>query len=113
MTYCRALAFSGVPTARLPIVPASICTCARAFSSENRGAGRVHPDRRISSTTVHRFTRTAYQLPETRSQFERHTLSSRRSSGDQEKTGQENRRQGAIWFSEKHIALDLVFSCFS
>ena len=36
-----ARAFASLPTGRLPIVPASIETCARAFDSENTPALRV------------------------------------------------------------------------
>ena len=43
MTYARARAFASLPIGRLPIVPASIDTCARAFCSENKPALRVHP----------------------------------------------------------------------
>src|SRR5262245_48626311 len=39
--YWRARSLSGVPTGREPMVPASICTCARALSREKRGACRL------------------------------------------------------------------------
>ena len=38
--YSRARWLAGVPTARLPMVPASMPTCARAFCSENSPGGR-------------------------------------------------------------------------
>src|SRR5687767_10283357 len=43
MTYALARAFASLPTGRVPIVPASIVTCERAFCSENRPALRVQP----------------------------------------------------------------------
>src|ERR1051326_8057507 len=45
--YCRARWFSGVPIGRDPMVPASICTCARAFSTEKRGACRAQAPRQM------------------------------------------------------------------
>src|SRR5262245_47771686 len=47
MMYCRACAFSAEPIGRLPIVPASMPTCARAFSSEKWDACRVQADERM------------------------------------------------------------------
>ena len=41
--YSRARALAAVPTARLPIVPASMPTCARALDSENSPLGREQP----------------------------------------------------------------------
>ena len=52
-----------VGPARLPIVPASICTCARELSREKRGAGRVHPASATTNRNAAPFTATAYQLP--------------------------------------------------
>src|SRR6516165_7957324 len=43
--YCRARSFSGVPSGLEPMVPASTCTCTRAFSTENRGACRLQAPR--------------------------------------------------------------------
>jgi hypothetical protein len=42
--YSRARWFSGVPRGRLPIVPASIPTCTRAFCSEKTPGVRAQED---------------------------------------------------------------------
>jgi len=47
--YWRARSFAGVPTARLPMVPASMLTCARAFDSEKRAGSREHADNAAES----------------------------------------------------------------
>src|SRR6476659_10329667 len=51
--YSRARALADVPTARLPIVPASMPTCARAFASEKSPLGReqARRDRPASAAT--------------------------------------------------------------
>src|ERR671924_625415 len=41
--YSRALALAGVPTGRLPIVPASMPMCARALGSEKAPGWRAQP----------------------------------------------------------------------
>src|ERR1044072_1509906 len=65
--YCRARSSSGVPTGRDPIVAASICTRARAFSTENRGAWRVQAQRQSRTTNdTHRMVPTGYQAPPSR-----------------------------------------------
>src|SRR6476646_630387 len=59
--YWRARAFSGVPMGRLPMVPASICTCARAFSSEKWGGVLAQAEQ--ASRRTGRATRRGQLIP--------------------------------------------------